>query len=330
MVRNARSPVRIGAAVLAALALVGAPERARAGAAATEASRADLQSRYERCLTDLDAGRHADAALCLGRVYNDLVAIDPNTRADLYYVLADAVTARTAAAADDPTHLCEAKVLVDDYLERERETQLLRFRRKVVALRSNIERALADARSSGVDPCAAPRPITAPHGWIDASAADKAPAPRPEEAPDEDAPPTDPEVEPTTDPTPIRENPTPGPASGTPKPIPSASAARATPRRLGTAASTALMDAGFIITLSGGGLTGVGAALYAVDRECSEGPPACAKATTPAVRHAGLALMSVGAAALFVGLILRWADQRRFRRLRPRVGAAATPISIAF
>jgi hypothetical protein len=45
------------------------------------------------------------------------------------------------------------------------------------------------------------------------------------------------------------------------------------------------------------------------------------------VRDAGLALMSVGAAAVLVGLSLRWADQRRQRKLRtaptPTVGPGA-------
>ncbi|MEZ4452176.1 MAG: hypothetical protein R3B09_22110 [Nannocystaceae bacterium] len=338
-----RSPLRLGAATLAAWALVWAPDRARAGAAA-DAARADIQVRYEGCLADLDAGRHADAAACLGRVYHDLIAIDPNTRADLYYVLADAVTARTAAAAEDPIHLCEAKVLVDDYLERERETQLLRFRRKVLALQRSLEDGLAEARAkTSRDPCSAPRRPIALRGWIDAAGAASAtnPDPATPQAPtnaDPSAPadadpsaPADADPSAPTDAAPPDAAPARPTPSSAPKPIrPASSATRSSPRKLGLEASTALMDAGFIITIAGGGVTGLGAALYAADLECSEGPPRCPEPTSPGVRHAGLALMSIGAAALFTGIVLRWADQRRLRRLRTRVGSAAAPISIAF
>lgn len=293
---------------------IAAPAQARATVAASaDGARADVQARYEGCLADLDAGLHASAAECLGEVYRDLVAIDPNTRADLYYVLADAVTARKAAAAADPIHLCRAKDLVDDYLERERETNLLRFKRKVVALQGELGDAVAGARAAaGRDVCEAPPPVSEPtpseapaEGEAASGEAATGAAPKPATATKSPKTTTKPKVE------------------------ASASPARSR-RRLGLEASTSLMDTGFITTIIGGGVTGLGAALYTAQRECAAGPPVCPEATPAAVRHAGLALMSIGGAALFVGIVLRWADQRRLRRLKPRVGTALMPISIAF
>ncbi len=94
---------------------------------------------------------------------------------------------------------------------------------------------------------------------------------------------------------------------------------RASVRQLGLTAKTDLMDAGFVTTIAGAGTLGLGGALWAYALECADAgndKMRCPDAPPRGVRDAGLALMSFGAAAVFVGLTLRWVDQRRQRKLR--------------
>jgi len=279
--------------------LVARPAAAAEAAAEAAAGQVgDVQGLYEGCLRQLDAGEMQTAADCLQRVYNGLVAIDPIARTDLYYVLVDAVTARRRMAADDPRQLCVAKELSDDYAERERRSPT-RFGIKVRRLVKAVDKELAQARAqAGRDVC-------------------------------EDGPATGAEASPVA--TTTETGTEPGvaePKAVTPakpvasKPVavtPGAAAKRASVRQLGLTAKTDLMDAGFVTTIAGAGTLGLGGALWAYALECADAGDdkmRCPDAPPRGVRDAGLALMSVGAAAVVVGLTLRWVDQRRQRKLR--------------
>ncbi len=296
------SSARVMSYFCLAAILAGRPASAAVEPGAAQAG--DVQGLYEGCLRQLDAGELEAAADCLQRVYNDLVAIDPIARTDLYYVLVDAVTARQRMAADDPQQLCVAKELSDDYAERERRSPT-RFRMKVRRLAKTVDKELAQARAqAGRDLCDEPEPATGA-GLEDPAEATTAG--------------TEPAVEPmpaaTSEP------------AATSKPVavkpgavkPGAAAKRASVRQLGLTAKTDLMDAGFVTTIAGAGTLGLGGALWAYALECADAgtdKTRCPDAPPRGVRDAGLALMSFGAAAVFVGLTLRWVDQRRQRKLR--------------
>jgi hypothetical protein len=280
--------------------LVARPAAAAAEVAAGQVG--DVQGLYEGCLRQLDAGEMQTAADCLQRVYNGLVAIDPIARTDLYYVLVDAVTARRRMAADDPRQLCVANELSDDYAERERRSPT-RFGIKVRRLVKIVDKELAQASAAaGRDVCDdEPAPVTGPR------VEDATPATT-----------TEPGTEPVVaEPKPV----TPAkPVASKPVAVkPGAAVKRASVRQLGLTAKTDLMDAGFVTTLAGAGTLGLGGALWAYALECADAgndKMRCPDAPPRGVRDAGLALMSFGAAAVVVGLTLRWVDQRRQRKLR--------------
>jgi hypothetical protein len=237
-------------------------------------------------------------------VYNDLVAIDPVARTDLYYVLVDAVTARQRLAASDPQQLCVAEELSNDYVERERRSPT-RFRMKVRRLAKTVDEELARAREqAGRDFC-----VEAVVSEVVAEPV--VPIDRTSEAPIA-----------VTGPEPVVTVPelgSPGSPGDPALAKPKVAVKRASVRQLGLTAKTDLMDAGFVTTIAGAGTLGLGGALWAYALECADAgtdKTRCPDAPPRGVRDAGLALMSFGAAAVFVGLTLRWVDQRRQRKLR--------------
>ncbi|MEZ4383501.1 MAG: hypothetical protein R3A79_19380 [Nannocystaceae bacterium] len=311
----------LGRAVGAAALVCGLPLLgARPAAAAVDA---DVQTHYLGCLAQYDADAYAGAATCLAEVYAELVAIDPKTRTDLYYVLADGALARRAAARSDgdPRHLCEASALIDDYLGRGGRRERVRFRRKVRALRAEFDAALeeaAQAASSSVGELCAARaePAVNKDAALEAAAtetwdegkggADEGEAqagargegegpPAPPVAADPEAPVAGSALARTADPR-------------------SPTGRRGAPRQLRAQPATSMTDAGFAATIGGVALLGGGVALALVDVRCAEGPPRCEQATSPALGDAGLALIGVGVSAAVTGLLLRWIDHRRLRR----------------
>ena len=302
--------------------LAGPPAEVRAANTAVEADTAaatqDVQTLYESCLRQLDEGAAAAAANCLEDVYGGLVAIDRIARTDLYYVLADAVSASTIAAASDPQALCLAQRLIVDWTERERSVPKLRLRGKVKKMAAEVKKAMDAA---GVDPalCVMRR--------LEVTGTDEAPGPTEVSEPTPGETPT--EVEPR----PV-DGAEPKPAEVQPKPVVKPTTPR-TMRKLGLTAKTDLMDAGFATTIASIGVAGLGGAMWAAKIECDaregRGEGSCPSPVPQGVRDAGLALMSLGAAGVFVGLSLRWADQRRQRRLRqapmPSMGPTSLGIS---
>ncbi len=321
--RGAQRLLHLG--LIAGLAVRPAPVRAATTDVAAPASQ-DVQSLYESCLRKLDEGAAAVAANCLEDVYGGLVAIDTIARTDLYYVLADAVAASQAAAQTDPQALCLAHRLLADWAVRERSVPKLRLRGKVKKLAAQVKEAMTAAR---VDPnaCETVRLAEAPAGRETQAPLDvTAPTPGAEEP--KEAEPT-PGVGTPTEPTP-----TPTEVKAVPGPVVKPTAPRAT-RKLGLTAKTDLMDAGFMTTITSIGVAGLGGAMWAAKIECDarEGQEegSCPSPVPQGVRDAGLALMSIGAAGVFVGLALRWADQRRQRKLRqaplPSVGPTSVGLS---
>jgi hypothetical protein len=301
------------------LSLLGA----RPAAAAVDA---DVQSHYLGCLTKYDAEAYAAAASCLAEVYAELVAIDPKTRTDLYYVLADSALARRAAARSDgdPRHLCEARALVDDYLGRGGPRERVRFRRKVRALRAELNAALEEAAlavASPVHELCAPRPE--PQALVQATALEATPTEGSGEAEDEGGGGVEAQTGPVSEPAgppalPEAASPEAG-VTGSAGALRTADPHRSTrrrgaPRQLRAQPATSMTDAGFAATIGGMALVGAGVALALVDLRCAEGPPRCAQATSPALGDAGLALVGVGVSAAVTGLLLRWIDHRRLRR----------------
>lgn len=318
--------------------LAGPPAEARAASTAdadTAVATQDVQTLYESCLRQLDEGAAAAAANCLEDVYGGLVAIDRIARTDLYYVLADAVAASTTAAASDPQALCLAHRLIVDWTERERSVPKLRLRGKVKKMAAEVEKAM-DAAGVQPEQCVTRRLEVA------ATRETQAPASRP----------SGPDLIEVTDPTPgetpvdgtdprpedgavVKPNEVkPAPVKPVVRPVAKPTTPR-TMRKLGLTAKTDLMDAGFATTIASIGVAGLGGAMWAAKIECDarEGQDegSCPTAVPQGVRDAGLALMSLGAAGVFVGLSLRWADQRRQRRLRqapmPSMGPTSLGIS---
>lgn len=320
----------------AALALPPSGARAAVAAASGAVSR-DVQSLYESCLQQLDAGQSAQAASCLQDVYAGLVNIEKQPRTDLYYVLADAVAASQAAAASEPRTLCIARKLILDYQSREKVATFFRFRKKVQRMSAAVSKALAEAGLTE-EQCAA-QPATPGEGAEAPSAApvDRAPldpsapidaVPQPIDAgePAADAEPARPDA-PGDAPAALGARPRAGPA---PRPAIQAAAPRST-RKLQLTAKTDLMDAGFATTIVSVSVVGLGGALWAAKVECdarvgSESP--CPSPVPQGVRDAGLALMSIGMAGAFVGLAMRWADQRRQRKLRQAPVPVASPSTV--
>lgn len=311
--------------VIAALVVAPAQLRAAGAAADTDMTASqDVQSLYESCLRQLDEGAAAAAASCLEDVYFGLVNIDKIARTDLYYVLADAVGASQQAAESDPQALCLARRLIDDWTERERSVPKLRLRPKVKKLNAAVKEAMAAAgvKSEG---CVARRSEAAPVG-------------RETQAPLEVTAPTAGTEVPTEVPTEGTQVPTETPKEATPvkpaAPRPTAvkPAAPRTMRKLGLTAKTDLLDAGFATTLASIGVAGLGGAMWAAKIECDarEGQEmgSCPSPVPQGVRDAGLALMSIGAAGVIVGLSLRWADQRRQRKLRQAPLPSVGPTSV--
>jgi len=311
------------------LALAGGPAKAGATKAAGSAGASTsegLQTSYEGCLRQLDEGEAVKAAGCLERVYHGLIAIDIIARTDLYYVLADLVGAHQAAAEVDPLWLCRARELVSDYTTRERRSPVVRFRARVRAMSKALDRAIA-AASTGRELCVAP-----------SGAAPGQPA-----SATEAAPPASEAAASTRAidgvPTAVAEPAPPvatAAAPGAPRPTAQPGAPRrAAVRQLELTAKTDLMDAGFATTLISVGVAGLGGALWAASIECKARhmtETRCYPDPLPeAVRDAGLALMSVGAAGVVVGLALRWVDQRRQRKLRktplPLVGPGSAGLA---
>ena len=289
------SSARIMSYFCLAATLAGRP--ASAAVAPGAAQGGDVQGLYEGCLRQLDAGELEAAADCLQRVYNDLVAIDPIARTDLYFVLVDAVTARQRLAASDPQQLCVAEELSHDYVERERRSPT-RFRMKVRRLAKTVDKELARVREqAGRDVCVdevVSEPVVPTERAAEAPTAVTGPEPVV----------TVPELKGPGGPAPVK---------------PKVAVKRASVRQLGLTAKTDLMDAGFVTTIAGAGTLGLGGALWAYALECADAgidKTRCPDAPPRGVRDAGLALMSFGAAAVFVGLTLRWVDQRRQRKLR--------------
>jgi len=307
--------------------LAGPPAELRAASVTADVDAAaatqDVQTLYESCLRQLDEGAAAAAANCLEDVYGGLVAIDRIARTDLYYVLADAVSASQIAAASDPQALCLGQRLIVDWTERERSVPKLQLRRKVKKMAAEVKKAMDDA---GVDPaqCVMRRLAEASAGR-ETQVPIEVPTPTPGEGTPLDA---EPKPEDGTEPKPKPE------VKAVPRPVVKATAPRTT-RKLGLTAKTDLMDAGFATTIASIGVAGLGGAMWAAKIECDarEGQEegSCPSPVPQGVRDAGLALMSIGAAGVFVGLSLRWADQRRQRRLRqapmPSMGPTSLGIS---
>jgi hypothetical protein len=302
--------------VLLVLAAGSAEASATSVTATTDApiTSQDLQVVYEGCLRQLDDGETTQAAGCLERVYGGLVVIDPIARTDLYYVLADLVGAHRAAASTEPRWLCRARDLVNDYVTRERRAPVVRFRGKVRAMTRGLDKAIREADAqTGRDIC-----LDLPGTTVGGPSIDATPTPGAATAP------------PITDSaTPLVPGPDPSePAAAITAPTPTvdpaakpAIAAKRSPvRRLELTAQTDLMDAGFATTLISVGVAGLGGALWAASIECKARhltESRCDPDPLPeGIRDAGLALMSVGAAGVVVGLALRWVDQRRQRKLR--------------
>lgn len=298
-------------ALIAGLAVRPAAVRAAGATADANAPASqDVQSLYESCLRQLDQGAAAAAANCLEDVYIGLVAIDTIARTDLYYVLADAVAASQTAAQTDAQALCLAHRLLADWAVRERSVPKLRLRGKVKQLAASVKQAMTAA---SVDPSA-----------CEAVRLTEAAAGRETQVPLEVTPPTPGEGTPKEEPTPTKPEVTAAPKMVVAKPT----APRAT-RKLGLTAKTDLMDAGFMTTITSIGVAGLGGAMWAAKIECDA--RSCPSPVPQGVRDAGLALMSIGAAGVFVGLALRWADQRRQRKLRqaplPSVGPTSVGLS---
>lgn len=309
--------------------LAGPPAELRAASTAdadTTAATQDVQTLYESCLRQLDEGAAAAAANCLEDVYGGLVAIDRIARTDLYYVLADAVTASTAAAASDPQALCLAHRLIVDWTERERSVPKLRLRGKVKKMAAEVKKAM-DAAGVQPEQCVMRRLEVATSG--ETTGPSEVTEPTPGETPVDG---TEAKPEEGAEPKPAEVKP--APVKPVVKPVPKKTTPR-TMRKLGLTAKTDLMDAGFATTIASIGVAGLGGAMWAAKIECDaregRGEGSCPSPVPDGVRDAGLALMSIGAAGVFVGLSLRWADQRRQRRLRqapmPSMGPTSLGIS---
>ncbi len=299
----------------------------RAGAVAApepaaRLSRAQIQALHESCQRQIDEGRAVEAAQCLERVYQGLIAMESSATVDLYYVLADAVAALQAAAAVDPRDLCRADVLLKDYRGRSRRLAVRRYDARVSAMHKAVGEGLEQARATaGRDICGEP-PAEAAGAAAGDAAAEPAGAVEAGEA------------------TGTGEARVDGPVKSTDvstKPRTMAPAMkRTTPRRelfQPRLPYTALLDASFGVTLAGVAGAGVGAALYIYGLECKEGPPRCSEAAPTGVRDAGLVLMSAGAATMIVGFGLRFADHRAARkalRALPRPAAAPTAVALTW
>lgn len=308
----------IGASLgLAEPADVRAADTATGDASRGASSGRGVQQQYESCLRQLDEGAAAAAANCLWDVYIGLVAIDTVARADLYYVLADAVAASQAAASEDPQALCVARRLLDDWAYRERKAPQLRLRRKANKLSAAVDQAMGAA---GVVKEACPQ------GRLDeverAPEVAKPEAVRPAVAEGErgegagaEGVVAEAKVEPQV--------------AAPPKPSTPRTVVPRMTRQLKLTAKTDLMDAGFVTTIASIGVAGLGGAMWAAKIECDARD--CGSDVPQGVRDAGLALMSIGAAGVIVGLSLRWVDQRRQRKLRqaplPSVGPTSLGLS---
>lgn len=279
---------------------------------ANKLSREQIQQLHERCQQQIDEDRAVEAAQCLERVYNGLVAIDAQATVDLYYVLSDAISVLQATAAGDPHDLCRADLLLQDYRKRTRRLSARRYDGKVGNLHKTITAALEQARGQAQrDICAeeAPAAVEAPVVEPDA------PVDAPSEPGEEPKPDALPKVSGTLT------------AKGPVAPL-----KRTTPRRRLFQARlpyTALLDASFGVTLAGVAAAGVGTALYIYGLECKDGPPRCSDAAPQGVRDAGLVLMSAGAATMIVGFGLRFADHRAARKaLRALPQPVASPTAM--
>lgn len=328
-------------ALVVALALP--PAGARAGAAAADGgANRDVQSLYEACLQQLDGGQAVQAASCLQDVYAGLVNIEKSPRTDLYYVLADAVAASQAAAASEPRTLCLAQKLILDFQSRERVATFYRYRRKVAKMATAVAAALAEAGLTEVQCAADTSPTsTTPGEAVGTPGEGVTPSGDGTTTPGEGVTPTDgttppgDEGEPADATTPtdaVKPSPAVKPATRpVPRPQVGPGTAPRSTRKLQLTAKTDLMDAGFATTIVSVSVVGLGGALWAAKVECdarvgSESP--CPSPVPQGVRDAGLALMSIGVAGAFVGLALRWTDQRRQRKLRQAPLPGATPTSV--
>lgn len=307
-------------AIAVTLMLTGAGARAEGEGAASR----DVQSRYEGCLQQLDAGAAAAATACLEEVYSGLIEIDRTPRTDLYYVLADVVAASQAAAETEPRMLCVAQRLLDDWVVRERQVPQLRLRGKVKKMAAAVAKGLEEAGLSA-EGCAT----------SEAKPVERVSEPVAVATPTEPA--TEREAPADGGATPAIEGEKPADAATKPaarpiiKPKVGAGGTPRSTRKLRLTARTDLMDAGFAVTIASVGVAGLGGALWAAKIECdarsaSERP--CPSPVPQEVRDAGLALMSIGAAGVFVGLALRWTDQRQQRKLRNAPTATASPTSV--
>jgi hypothetical protein len=202
----------------------------------------------------------------------------------------------------------------------------LQLRRKVKQMAASDQEG--DGPTAGVDPSAvrdAAARLRLPAGR-ETQVPIEVPTPTPGEGTPLDA---EPKPEDGTEPKPKPE------VTAAPKMVVAKATAPRTTRKLGLTAKTDLMDAGFATTIASIGVAGLGGAMWAAKIECDarEGQEegSCPSPVPQGVRDAGLALMSLGAAGVFVGLSLRWADQRRQRRLRqapmPSMGPTSVGIS---